>query len=296
MELKKNQSLICWDQRMDKDFDPPRLHHSKLIWALSLSLFLTFTSPGLAQEKNKLSKNSPPTDQTNIDLEKLNQELVSDLHISVAPRRSWANNKLNDNNHLSYEQYRLQQLVYESNKELINTFSDVLDKRHMEEMMRSCYKYYNFVDKIAQRLDFPTILILATFYIESSCELNNYDRYWVFQLTSSKKRYKVWKLSLAGFREQIVDFVEYSRSKYKYYEEMTWEKVILTHTNYKLKYIKIHWVMFNGRPKWITPDNSEYNVCNISHKRDCKKDWILASIVRIAKLFEQDFFKKYWLS
>lgn len=302
MVLSKIKSLICWDQRLDKDFDPPRAKSNELIWALSLSLFLTFTAPGLAQENEHWITQSPPVQQTQISVDKINAEIpTSDLHYSVAPRRSWANNKLNGNNHpnhhqLTPEEYNIQQLIYENNQKIAAAFSGVLEDSRMEDMMKSCYKHYKFVDDIAKKLDFPTVLILATFYIENSCELINKNRNWLFQLTSSKKRYKIGKVNLNWFREQIIDFVNYSREKYKGYEDRTWEKIILTYNEYTIKNIKLHWVLFNWWPKWITPHNSDYNVCNISKKNECDKDGLLASITRFAKLFETDFLKKYWLS
>lgn len=38
-----------------------------------------------------------------------------------------------------------------------------------------CFQYYDEIDKIAQERDFPTALIISTWYREHSCWLSNPD-------------------------------------------------------------------------------------------------------------------------
>lgn len=156
-------------------------------------------------------------------------------------------------------------------------WKDILWNKNIDSR---CIDNYEFVDKIAQKQDFPTELILAIWKMETNCNLHNPNNwYWLFQMTSFY--FKPWWISKEQAQEQVYRMISVAKNKIKYYERKTKKKINISYSNYDLWSIQMFaWLYVWNRQK-ISPTKSLYANWNINQKMKYKVDWIVTSLIKV---------------
>ncbi len=153
----------------------------------------------------------------------------------------------------------------------------------------NCFKYFNILDVYWQRYNFPTPLIMATWSIETNCNMSNpANWYWLFQITS--KHYTPWEIGVIELQDQVLDFINFSKAKWDYfnnnkyhnYKTRFWnENINITYNNYSLRDIRLHWILYN----WVSANTTlEWNTFvnnNLNKDVVWNYDWLLTRLLKI---------------
>ena len=112
----------------------------------------------------------------------------------------------------------------------------------------SCLGWYNTLDDIAFTHDYPTAVLIATWYRETNCGYylpRNGDG--PFQIVS--KDYGTGEIDEATFVQSVLDFIEFSKNKYDRYEganNANGHIVELSYTGITFTGIVRHGALYNG--------------------------------------------------
>lgn len=132
-------------------------------------------------------------------------------------------------------------------EEFLNKYWSSVNSKD-EEILWLCTKYYDEIDAIAREYDFPVELIIATWYREHTCKFfNPWNGWGNFQITSNY--YTPGDITWAEFREQVIDFIEFSRAKWNYYDAIQTygpEPIDLTYNEFDLTSIRKQSILYNG--------------------------------------------------
>jgi len=155
-----------------------------------------------------------------------------------------------------------------------------------------CLKKYDLIDKIAKKNNFPTELIIATWWMEHSCIFKNPSNWnWNFQIIT--RVYKPGKITDKQFEIQVQDFIDFSKNKWKFYERYkklkSWT-IKLEYNNYDFISIKYHSAAYNGVFNHL--ENSKYINWNLNKNVVYKKDWITTRFLKILDWKIKN--KKFW--
>lgn len=111
-----------------------------------------------------------------------------------------------------------------------------------------CTTYFDKIDAVAKEYDFPTSVIIATWYREHTCKFSNPANAWGnFQITSHS--YPPGNISWADFEDQIINFIIFSRAKRAWYNtfQKFWpEPVTLTYDSIDLTSLRKQAILYNG--------------------------------------------------
>ncbi len=151
-----------------------------------------------------------------------------------------------------------------------------------------CTKHYDLVDEIAKERDFPTGLIIATWFRESNCRMQNpKNLHWPFQITSHN--YEPWEISKQQFKEKVNEFVDFMEAKQEYYHtnprlrEIYWEREITTnYKNFDIRSLRLSAVLYNWLTPNNTPDNSYYANWNLNEDfEDASRDGVITMFLKV---------------
>ncbi len=150
-----------------------------------------------------------------------------------------------------------------------------------------CTKYYDEIDEIAQANNFPTELVIATWYREYSCILWNPDNGdGPFQILS--KDYEPGEISIDEFQDAIQDFIDFSKDKRHYFhnnpalrERFEETNIDINHDSYSLRDIRLHSILYNGIISWTTLENNMYANGNLSPEYSSPRDGIVTSLLKV---------------
>lgn len=172
------------------------------------------------------------------------------------------------------------QAFFDSHGKQITTWLDVSE---------SCTKYFDFVDEIAKKNDFPTELIIATWGIEYGCKLWNPANGWgPFQITS--QYYTPWDITLEEFGNAVQKYIEFTRGKWDYfnnnayhnYKERFWsENINVTYDNYTLRDLKLTAILYNGVSKDTTLDGNTFANANLNENVSHKSDGVVTRFLKV---------------
>ena len=169
-------------------------------------------------------------------------------------------------------------------QELLEEFSDTIDG----DISPLCTIYYDQIDAIAKRNDFPTSLIIAIWYREHSCIFSNPDNgWWNFQITSHY--YQPGAITWDEFATQIQNFIDFSRAKRKYYDAIQVfgpEPVMLWYDLIDVNSIRKHAILYNGVYPDVTLENSRYSNENFTQFRG-GRDGIVATMLKVIQWSER---------
>lgn len=155
-------------------------------------------------------------------------------------------------------------------------------------LYESCFTYFDSIDALAKQNDFPTALIISTWYREHSCFLSNPGNgWWNFQITSHD--YPEGDIDIDEFLVQVQHFIDFSRGKWDYYDNVQkfWpEPIVLQYDNFDLSSIRKHAIFYNGVYPDVTLDKSRYSNENFTRERG-GRDWIVAWFIKVLQ-WERD--------
>lgn len=153
----------------------------------------------------------------------------------------------------------------------------------------NCIKYYDEIDELALKNDFPTALIIANWWKESNCWLYNPANWWgPFQITSSY--HTPWDITLEEFLIDVQSFIDFSKYKWNYfntntyvdYKQRFWdENMNITYNNYTLRELQIHSILYNWVWKTTTLDWNSFANANLNSNVTSKSDWLVTRFFKI---------------
>jgi len=152
-----------------------------------------------------------------------------------------------------------------------------------------CTKYFDFIDEIAKKNDFPTELIIATWWKEYNCTLwNPANWWWPFQITS--QYYKPGDISLEEFWESVQKYIDFTKGKWDYfnnnkyhnYKTRFWsENISITYDNYSIRDLKLTAILYNWVSKDTTLDWNTFANSNLNSNVTTNNDWIVTRFLKI---------------
>lgn len=111
-----------------------------------------------------------------------------------------------------------------------------------------CMKYYDKIDEIAKEYDFPTALIVATWWREHTCKFENpANGRGNFQITSHY--YSAGEIDRDDFENQVINFIVFSKAKWDYYDDVQTfgeEPIALSYDTLDLTSLRKHAIFYNG--------------------------------------------------
>ncbi|MDD2907255.1 MAG: hypothetical protein PHH98_01310 [Candidatus Gracilibacteria bacterium] len=157
------------------------------------------------------------------------------------------------------------------------------------EINDKCTKYFDFVDEIAKKNDFPTELIIATWSKESNCNLSNPANGWgPFQITS--KYYTPGDITLEEFGEYVQTYIDFTKGKWNYFNNNTYhnyksrfgsENIAITYDNYTLRDLKLSAILYNGVSKDTTLDGNTFANSNLNNNVTTNSDGLVTRFLKI---------------
>ena len=108
-----------------------------------------------------------------------------------------------------------------------------------------------------------------------------------FQIISNY--YKPWNISLEEFKISIIDFINFSKNKWNYYNNNSNLKSRFNipylelnyNTTFDIKQIQLHSILYNWVRKNTTLDNNLFANSNLNKNIISKTDWILTYYIKI---------------
>ncbi len=151
------------------------------------------------------------------------------------------------------------------------------------EFAQACKDHYARIDALAREQNFPTALIIATWWREYSCNMSNpANGRGIFQITSHY--YEPWPLSEAWLLDQVQHFIDFARAKRKYHDNVQpfddTGAIQLSYLHYDLLSIQKHSIMYNGVKADATPENSVYANQNFGIPVE-GRDGIVAMVIKV---------------
>lgn len=143
------------------------------------------------------------------------------------------------------------------------------------------------VNTIAKKHNFPTALILATWFMESSCRMANPDNGdGLFQIVSS--HYEPGPISDAQLEQEIIDFIAFSRKKHDWYHKNNPDRTItLTYKVWDIESLESQGALYNSVGSKITAwplkaTNEYYNRGNFNEEwKSSVKDGLITAFIRL---------------
>lgn len=155
-----------------------------------------------------------------------------------------------------------------------------------EKISEKCLLYFDEIDEVARKNNFPTALIIATWRIESSCNLRNPDNWdWPFQILSHY--YEPWFITLEEFLDSVQKFIDFSKHKWNSYSRNSsakfhfWkDEIDINYDNFTLLDLKIHSAIYN----WLRSSrlhDATYINWNLNPSLSRVKDWIVTLVIKV---------------
>lgn len=152
-----------------------------------------------------------------------------------------------------------------------------------------CTKYFDFIDEIAKKNDFPTELVIATWWREYNCTLwNPANGWWPFQITS--QYYTPWDISLEQFWESVQKYIDFTKGKWDYfnnnkyhnYKTRFWnENIAITYDNYTIRDLKLTAILYNWVSNNTTLDWNTFSNSNLNSSVTSNSDWIVTRFLKV---------------
>lgn len=157
------------------------------------------------------------------------------------------------------------------------------------EVNEKCTKYFNEIDNLAKKNDFPTELIIATWSKESNCNLfNPWNTWWPFQMTS--QYFEPGEITLDEFLVTAQKFIDFSKYKWNYfntntyvnYKQRFWsENINITYDNYTLRELQIHSILYNWVSASTTLNWNSFANANLNSNVTSSSDWLVTRFLKI---------------
>ncbi len=161
-----------------------------------------------------------------------------------------------------------------------------------------CFEHYPLVDAYARITNKPTPLLLAMWYAESTCGMNNpANRDWLFQIVSND--YEPGPITRASLQSQLADFAKFMDNKRtRYYSRNKDAPRDITYTSITYDAMQTFAALYNGIDLNVgiyayplLNGNPYYFLGNYNADYTSKKDWLLVFFIKLSKM-EADYFGK----
>ena len=158
-----------------------------------------------------------------------------------------------------------------------------------EKRLQRCVEKFDMVNTLAQKHNVPTALILATWFMESSCrQANPENGDGVFQIVS--QYYEPGPISDADLVEEIENFVKFSRGKWSAYEKANpGRKINLTYRTRDMESLESQGALYNSvgssfKARPLKATNDYYNRGNFNPEwASSVKDGLITAFIRLTK-------------
>lgn len=155
------------------------------------------------------------------------------------------------------------------------------------EVPKKCREFYKEIDVIAKKYDFPTPLIIATWWKETNCGLANpRNGWWPFQITSTY--HTPWVLTFAQFEKKVIQYIEFSRWKIANYEKnptlkkrFKKEKINITYNNFSLSDLQLYAILYNGAGKTTDMTKNTFANANLNKSVTSNSDGLVTRFLKI---------------
>lgn len=172
-------------------------------------------------------------------------------------------------------------------KSFVSAYGGELQGDDFELRLQWCVDKFDMVNTIAKKENFPTALILATWFMESSCRManpNNGDG--LFQILSN--HYEPGAVNDAELERQVEDFINFSRHKWAWYHRNNPDRqIVLTHKLWDIESLESQGALYNSVGSKITAwplraTNQYYNRWNFNPEwKSSVKDGMITAFIRL---------------
>ena len=188
---------------------------------------------------------------------------------------------------------------FASLKSFRNQYDDTMQTSYDQPTnLAQCFAHYSLVNEYARRTNKPTPLILAMWYMESSCAMSNpSNRDWLFQIVNND--YEPGDIDTAWLQDQLDDFAIFMDRKWtRYYSKNPTAPHDLSYTWFTYDAIQTFSALYNGYyvDAWFTRypllnGSSYYFLGNSNADYKGKRDWLLLFFIKLSKM-EEEYFGK----
>lgn len=169
----------------------------------------------------------------------------------------------------------------------VDTYLPNLQGESFELRLTWCVQKFDMVNTIAKKYDVPTALVLATWFMESSCRMANPDNgNGLFQITSNY--YAPGPIDDAELEKQITDFIMFSRGKWNWYHKSNPDRQLtITYKKWDIESLESQGALYNSVGSSINAwplraTNQYYNWGNFSPEwKSSVKDGMITAFVRL---------------
>lgn len=165
-----------------------------------------------------------------------------------------------------------------------------------------CFTYYDQIDRVAYRLNFPTALVVATWLREASCNYYNPGNGdGMFQIQSAD--YGTGDVTEEIFEQKIRDMINFSKNKWSWYQRSNQSSGWLIDLTYdKLSYTGFynHMTLYNAlswsiRNEMLTPRNTHYVQGNLYSWSNTTTGQVTDGVMTsLMKILQWEIGKWYW--
>ncbi len=174
-------------------------------------------------------------------------------------------------------------------KSFVSAYGGELQGDPFELRLQRCVQKFDMVNTIAKKHNFPTALILATWFMESSCRMANPDNGdGLFQILSN--HYEPGPVTDADLESQIEDFINFSRNKRRWFHRNNPDRqIVLTHKLWDIESLESQGALYNSVGSKITAwplraTNEYYNRGNFNLEwKSSVKDGMITAFIRLVK-------------
>jgi len=155
------------------------------------------------------------------------------------------------------------------------------------EVPTGCILYFDAINEVAKKRDFPVQLILANWRKETTCRLRNPDNgWWPFQIRS--QFYPPGAISLDEFLVSVEKFIDFSEHKWRAFATNPSHKrkfgqdfINLGYDRFTIKDIRLHAIMYNGVSSNTTLEGNTFANNNLNSSVTGNADGIVTMFLKI---------------
>lgn len=173
---------------------------------------------------------------------------------------------------------------------------DMLTSYDDPKILENCFKHYPIVDAYAQRVGKPTPLLMAMWFIETSCAMNNpANGDGLFQIVANN--YAEGPITTVGLLGQLEDFDRFMDNKRNwYYKKNPDAPKELAYTTFTYDSLQTFAALYNGidlktgiKSYPLLNGNPYYFLGNSSEKYRARRDGLLVFFLKLSKMEEHWF-------
>lgn len=165
---------------------------------------------------------------------------------------------------------------------------NILTARNSPTDLGRCFEQYPMVDHTSRALWLPPSFVMATWYVESSCRMNNPENGdGLFQIVSN--HYTPGQVDLAWLASQLYDFEIFIERKFDRYNSRQPAPVAYGYNSYNIDTLQSFAALYNGvsGPLSAYPlalVNPYYFYGNYNENYQSRRDWWVVFFMKILQM------------